>query len=120
MRKRAGHLFSKMRFVSAQLEAMLENRLWHRLASHANAMARRLEEGLRTIPGVTLIQPVQANEVFFTLPDHKARKAIEEKGARFYLWSPAEEPVPLIRLVCSFATPAEDVDRFLAFVRASI
>lgn len=120
MRKRAGHLLSKMRFVSAQLEAMLDDSLWHRLAAHANSMAARLEAGLRQIPGVTLAQPVQANEVFFTLANQKARKALEDKGARFLLWSPPEDDIPLIRLVCSFATPAEDVDRFLGVVRGVV
>lgn len=116
-RKRAGHLLSKMRFVSAQLEAMLDDGLWLRLASHANAMAKRLEAGLTRIAGVSLALPVEANEVFFTLPDHRARKALESLGARFLLWSPAGEPVPLIRLVCSFATGEQNVDDFLAAVK---
>lgn len=120
MRKRAGHLFSKMRFLSAQLEAMLDGDLWRRLATHANAMATRLEAGLRAIPGVTVTQAVQANEVFFTVPNHKVRKALEEKGARFLLWSPPEDDVPLIRLVCSWATPQDDVDGFISLVRKSV
>jgi threonine aldolase len=117
MRKRAGHLFSKMRFVSAQLEAMLDGDLWRRLATHANSMATRLEAGLGAIPGVTLAQPVQANEVFFTVPNHTARRALLDRGAKFLLWSPPADEIPLIRLVCSFATPAEDVDRFVGCVR---
>src|SRR5690606_14588806 len=63
-RKRAGHLFSKMRFLSAQLEAYLAGDLWLRNASHSNAMAARLGEGLTRLKGVRLLYPVQANEVF--------------------------------------------------------
>ena len=120
MRKRAGHLFSKMRFLSAQLEAMLDGDLWRRLATHANSMATKLETGLRAIPGVAVTQAVQANEVFFTVPSHKVRKALEEKGARFLLWSPPEDEIPLIRLVCSWATARDDVDSFISAVRASL
>jgi threonine aldolase len=119
-RKRAGHLTSKMRFVSAQLEAMLDNGLWLKLASSANAMARQLEAGLKAMPGVTVILPVQANEVFFTLPDHATRQRVEKQGARFYVWSPSHEPVPLIRLVCSFATTPADIEAFLDAVRRSL
>jgi len=119
-RKRAGHLTSKMRFVSAQLEAMLDNGLWLKLASSANAMARKLEAGLRDMQGVSVILPVQANEVFFTLPDHATRQRVEQKGARFYVWSPSHEPVPLIRLVCSFSTTQADIEAFLDAVRRSL
>lgn len=119
-RKRAGHLTSKMRFVSAQLEAMLDNGLWLKLATNANSMARRLESGLKAMQGVSVALPVQANEVFFTLPDHATRQRIEQKGARFYVWSPAHEPRPLIRLVCSFATTGEDIEAFLDAVRKSL
>lgn len=116
-RKRSGHLVSKMRFVSAQLDAMLDNGLWLGLATQANAMARRLEAGLRAIPGVTIAHPVEANEVFFTLPDHAARERLEKQGARFYVWSSSEDPVPLIRLVCAFSTTPAEVDAFLEAVR---
>jgi threonine aldolase len=119
-RKRAGHLTSKMRFVSAQLEAMLDNGLWLKLASSANTMARKLEAGLKAMQGVSVILPVQANEVFFTLPDHATRQRVEQKGARFYVWSPSHEPVPLIRLVCSFATTPADIEAFLDAVRRSL
>jgi threonine aldolase len=119
-RKRAGHLTSKMRFVSAQLEAMLDNGLWLKLASSANTMARKLEAGLKAMQGISVILPVQANEVFFTLPDHATRQRVEQKGARFYVWSPSHEPVPLIRLVCSFATTPADIEAFLDAVRRSL
>jgi len=67
-RKRAGHLFSKMRFLSAQLEAYLSDDLWLRNARHANRLADRLAQGLAGLPGARLVYPVQANEVFVALP----------------------------------------------------
>lgn len=119
-RKRAGHLVSKMRFVSAQLDAMLDNGLWLTLASHANAMARRLEAGLKSIPGVSIAHPVEANEVFFTLPNQAVRERLEQQGARFYVWSPSHDPVPLVRLVCAFSTTQAEVDAFLGATRSSL
>ncbi len=67
-RKRSGHLFSKMRFLSAQLEAYLTDGLWLANANHANAMARRLVAGLTTLKGTQLLYPVDANEIFVILP----------------------------------------------------
>jgi threonine aldolase len=66
-RKRAGHLFSKMRFLTAQLDAYLADDRWLKHARHANAMARRLAEGLAAIPGARLVHPVEANEIFIDL-----------------------------------------------------
>src|SRR6185312_1799022 len=68
-RKRAGHLFSKMRFLSAQLDAYLADGLWLRNARHANAMAARLGQGLARLPGARLVHPVEANEVFVELAE---------------------------------------------------
>ena len=115
-RKKGGHLVSKMRFLSAQFEAMLDDGLWLRLAAQANAMARRLGDGVRAIPGFTLAHPVEANEVFVSLPSAAAMKALEFAGARFYLWEPVVEH-PLIRLVCSFTTQESDVEQFLSTAR---
>jgi threonine aldolase len=78
-RKRAGHLVSKMRFVSAQLDAYLEDDLWLRLARHANAAARSLAAGLAAIPGVEVLYPVEANEVFVRLSPVLAR-GLHEAG----------------------------------------
>ena len=85
-----------------------------------NVRVDELEAGLKAMPGVTVVLPVQANEVFFTLPDHATRQRVEQKGARFYVWSPSHEPVPLIRLVCSFATTPADIETFLDAVRRSL
>ena len=116
-RKRAGHLLSKMRFVSAQIEAMLDDSLWLKLAGHANAMAKRLADGLTALPGFTVPNPVEANEVFAKLPSEAAMKALQAAGARFYQWEPTTDGRPLVRLVCSWATKADDVDHFIAAAR---
>jgi threonine aldolase len=113
-RKRGGHLLSKMRFVSAQIEAMLDEGRWLKYASHANAMARRLAEGLKATPGIAIEHAVEANEVFARLPNANMKKALETAGAKFYLWEPMTDGRPLIRLVCSWATTEADVDAFIA------
>ncbi len=117
-RKKAGHLHSKMRFLSAQIEAMVDGGLWLTLAGHANAMAKRLSEGLKAIPGFSVDHPVEANEVFAKLPSEAAMQDLEGKGAKFYLWEPVTGGRPLIRLVCSFATRKEEVDAFLELAKA--
>lgn len=108
-------LSSKMRFVSAQLVALLEGDLWLRNARHANAMAARLraeiEQGIAagTITGVSFTQPTQANGVFAMLPDGVADRLRE--SFRFYDWDPARNEV---RWMCSFDTHEDDVDAFVA------
>ena len=67
-RKRAGHLFSKMRFLSAQMDAYLTDELWLANARHANAMARRMADGLTELAGVTFLYEVEANELFVHMP----------------------------------------------------
>ncbi len=113
-RKRAGHLWSKMRFISAQLLAYLDNDLWLSNARNANAMASRLGAGLRNFAGVRLLQPVEANEVFAALPEAMAA-GLEQQGFGFYRWhlSPVRDAVP-IRLVTSWATREAEVEGFLA------
>ena len=116
-RKRAGHLFSKMRYLSAQIEAMLDGDLWLRLAGRANAAAARLGEGLRAIPGISLEHPVEANELFVRLPSIAVMRALETAGAKFYEWEPPTNGRPLIRLVCAFSTSDAEVEAFLAAAR---
>lgn len=113
-RKRGGHLFSKMRFLSAQLEAYLRDDLWLRNARHANAMAARLGEGLAALDGVAVIRPVEANEVFARLPAATI-EGLLGRGFAFYRWGP--EANREIRLVTAFDTPETDVAAFLAAVR---
>ena len=68
LHKRAGQLYSKMRFISAQLAGYLDDANWLRWASHANGQAQRLAEGLCAVEGVSLIHPVEVNEVFLSMP----------------------------------------------------
>ena len=111
-RKKTGHLISKMRFVSAQLETYLADDLWLARAACANALALRLAEGLKTVDGVTLAHPVEANAVFAWLPDGLVRR-LRDGGAAFYDWGPPSGGRTLVRLVTSFATPQSDVERFV-------
>jgi len=111
-RKRGGHLFSKMRFVSAQLEALLKDGLWLRHASHANRMARRLADGLGSLPGVEILNPVEANLLFVRMPE-AALAGLETDGFRFY----REGGPATIRLVAAFNTDSAQVDAFIASAR---
>ena len=107
-RKRAGHLFSKMRFVSAQMEAYLTDELWLRNARHANAMARRMADGLAKIHGCRLVHPREANLLFVMLPN-RVIDGLEQAGFGFY----REGGVRTIRLVTAFNTDMAAVDAFV-------
>jgi len=109
-RKRAGHLHCKMRYLSAQLEAYVADGLWLALAARANHTARRLADGLAALPGVGLVHPVEANEVFAVLTPAVNEGLIAE-GFRFHPWPASENAV---RLVTSFATDDAEVDALLA------
>ena len=118
-RKRGGHLFSKYRYLAAQMDAYLEGDLWLRLASQANAMGRRLAEGLSARADAGLLHPTEANMVFARFP-RAVHRRLQAAGARYYLWpfdqsldGPGDEQVSC-RLVCSWSTTAADVDGFLA------
>jgi threonine aldolase len=108
-RKRAGHLLSKMRFVSAQLAAYLEDGRWLRWAANANRQASRMAEGLESVRGAGLLYPVEANELFVRLEDELARR-LYDNGFQFYLWPGT---VDVYRLVCAWCTSDEQVDSFL-------
>lgn len=109
-RKRGGHLLSKNRFLSAQMEAYLTDGLWLRLAAQANAMGQRLAEGLRQRQAHVPEAP--ANMMFPEWPSgHHDR--LEAAGAQFYRF-PAPEGRERARLVTSWSTTEADVDRFLA------
>jgi threonine aldolase len=112
-RKKSGHLVSKMRFVSAQLDAYLTDDRWLARAAHANRLATRLADGLKAVEGVEIAHPVDANAVFVWLPDELAAR-LRNGGAAFYDWGPPAGGRTLIRLVTSFATPEADVERFVA------
>jgi threonine aldolase len=107
LRKQSMQLASKMRFISAQLDALLTDDLWRRAAGHANAMARRLADAIEGVDGVTLTQTVQANGVFAILPEGAAERLQED--FRFYFW---DEHTREVRWMCAWDTPEEDVDLF--------
>lgn len=109
LRKSSMQLASKMRYVSAQLIALLDGDLWLRNAAHANAMARRLEGAARAVPGVEITQDVRANTVFALMPKDAAERL--RKRFPFYTW---DEATGEVRWVCSFDTTEDDVDAFAA------
>lgn len=113
-RKQAMQLASKMRFLAAQFDALLDGDLWLRSAQHANAMAERLGAGLAGAPDIEVVHPVQANAVFARI----ARERIEalQAVAPFYVWDEAGD---VCRLMCAFDTRPEDVDAFLAAAAAA-
>jgi len=117
-RKRAGQLVSKGRFLSAQMLAYLQDDVWLPNARRANALAQTLAKGLQSSNRVRLTNPVQANEVFAVMP--KATfDAVQSKGAHFYDWpwpGLAHDEIHC-RFVTSFATPENDVSRFLELMR---
>ena len=115
LRKRGGHLLSKQRFAAAQFEAYLSDDLWRRNAAHANAMAKRLAEGLRQIRGVRLPHPVEANALFPVLPETMQAR-LRAAGFLFGDWGEAGSG--MVRLIASFDTAVADVDRFLDVARA--
>ena len=111
--KRAGHLFSKMRFMSAQLETYLKDDLWLQLAGRANRAADALSAGLGRLAGVEVLYPVEANEVFVRMPPPLA-DGLKEAGYEFHLWPGSRDHY---RLVTCFATRLEEVDAFLALAK---
>lgn len=115
LRKQHGQLVSKMRFVSAQFEALLGGDLWRRLAEHSNAMARRLAAAVADLEQVRLTQPVETNAVFAVLPRDAAKSL--QRAHRFLVWDEASGEV---RWMCAWDTRPEDVDAFAADVRAAL
>jgi len=111
-RKKSGHLLSKMRFVSAQLDAYLDGDHWLANARHANTQAQRLAQGLARVKDVSVAHPVQANAVFARMPSALAAK-LRKAGAVFYDWGAPEDGTVLARLMLSFATPEEDVAKLI-------
>ncbi|SDE39308.1 threonine aldolase family protein [Limimaricola pyoseonensis] len=119
-RKRGGHLFSKHRFLSAQMEAYLADDLWLDLARRANAAGRMLVEGLRAHEDAEILYPAEANLVFVTLPRATLRRLIEA-GADFYVMDGdpmAGDPEARLtaRMVCDWSVGEEGVARFLSLL----
>ncbi|WP_240506636.1 threonine aldolase family protein [Thermoactinospora rubra] len=115
VRKTLMQLASKMRFVSAQFEALLEGDLWLRNARHANAMARRLAAAVADVPGVRVTRAVEANGVFAVLPPDVTARL--QKRFPFYTW---DEVTGEVRWMCAWDTTEEDVDAFAAAVREEL
>jgi len=109
-RRRAGHLFSKMRFLSVQLDAIVRDGLWLRNAAHANLMAQRIREGLARIPGVRFPSPTDINLVLVALPQ-PVWDGLVADGYSFSRRGPMKDGV--IRIACAFDTPVEAVDALL-------
>lgn len=115
VRKQAGQLPSKARFVAAQMLALLDGDRWLEHAEHANAMARLLADRVRDVQGVRLAREPEANAVFVHLP-HDAIAPLRE-WSFFWDWDEAEG---LVRWMTHFATRPEDVERFVAGVEAFV
>lgn len=121
-RKRGGHLFSKHRFLSAQMEAYLTDGLWLKLAEAANARAKALEAAFHASPDASLMYPRAANIAFATLPRARHR-ALQAAGAHYYFWpgEPAaegpEDEMLGARFVTSWATTEAEVDAFSKALR---
>lgn len=119
-RKQSGHLFSKSRFIAAQMLAMLEGGHWLDLAGRANAAAARLAAGIERSAHARLAWPCQANEVFAHIEDARLAR-LQAEGARIYPWTARGAPEreasrpgeTRVRMIASFATTDEDIDTFL-------
>lgn len=115
-RKRAGHLFSKHRYLSAQFHAYVQDGLWLEMAEAANAAARRLIDGLGQVEGVSFMYEPQANIVYADMP-RRIHRRLAEAGAVYEVISDlgGADPAELLgsRMVCSWCTTDAEVDRFL-------
>ena len=109
-RKRGGHLFSKMRYLSAQLDAYVKDDLWLRYARHANALAQRLAVGLAAVAGIEIVHPVEANEVFPNVPE-PIIAGLAAQGFGFHHWGGGTSQI--LRLVTAFNTTTDEVDAFV-------
>lgn len=112
VRKQSAQLASKLRYMSCQFTAYLTNDLWKRNAMHANAMAQKLYDGLKSLPGVRFTQKMESNQLFLTMP----RSVIEQllHNYFFYFW---DEGANEIRFVTSFDTTEEDIQGLLEAVK---
>ena len=114
--RRTGQLYSKMRFMAAQLLTLFEGDLWISNARHANSMARRLADSLSGCHGVEIVHSVNGNHVFLRLEEAVAA-GLERTGMMPWRSGTDERGRPIYRLVTSFATEADEVDRFAAALR---
>ena len=115
IRKQGMHLPSKMRYISAQFEAMLGGDLWKRSAAHSNRMAQMLATELAKIPQIKITQRVESNGVFAIVPARYIPTL--QKKYFFYVWN---EEISEVRLMASFDTTEEDIRDFIAVVRKTV
>jgi threonine aldolase len=116
-RKRGGHLWSKMRFLSAQLSAYITDQRWLTNARAANRVATQLADGLASLPGVTVLMAVQANELFVAMPPATAAR-LRSAGYEFYDWpAPTGITAPVVRLVAAYDMLPEDATGLLQAAR---
>jgi threonine aldolase len=113
--KQGGQLASKQRFAAAQWCGMLEQGSWLRHAAHANAMAGKLAAALRGVPALKLIVEPEVNGVFVELPGAVVEK-MWARGWHFYRFIGEHG----YRLMCSWATRPDDIERFMADLRAEL
>jgi threonine aldolase len=114
VQKQAMQLASKMRYIAAQFDALLENDRWLDYASHSNAMARRLHERVLGVPRIEVTRAVDCNAIFAKME----RAAIERVQREFFFYIFDEGP-PEVRWMTHWATRDEDVEQFaLALTRA--
>lgn len=118
MRKRAGQLMSKGRYLGAQMDAYLTDERWLHMANHANDMAARLAAGVEKIPGARLRFESETNQVFAVLPE-KAHKALMAGGASYYPWGREKDGVA-VRLITSFCTTEDEVSDFLRIAESAL
>ena len=120
IRKQGMQLASKMRFLSAQFDALFgEGDLWRRNAEHANAMAARLAAGVEGIDGLEVVHPVEANGVFAQLPRPAIDALLRDLPGEhpFYVW---DEDADIVRWMCSWDTTESDVDALIAAAAAAV
>jgi threonine aldolase len=115
IRKQGMQLTSKMRYISAQFSAFLQDDLWLQNAQHANEMAQLLAKELERIPGLKITQKVEANMVYAIIPNH-CITALQKK----YYFHRFNERTCVVRLMCSFLTKKEDIIEFVRDLRKYI
>ncbi len=118
-RKRGAHLFSKHRYLSAQMAAYLRDDLWLRSARKANANCAQLADGLRTAGAAFLHEP-QANMIFASFP-RRTHRHLHEAGAVYHLWGceldgADEDEMLACRLVCDWSIGTDQIKRFLSLL----
>jgi len=115
LRKQSMQLASKMRFLAAQILALAEEDRWLANARQANAMARRLADGVRGLPRLEITQSVDANAVFVMLPEEIVKRL--QRDFQFYVWN---EKSGEVRWMTNWATSEADVDEFVAAIRSAL